>query len=429
MPRFLLFLFSVLLLCPSVGAGLSLPVPAWQPGAPLSLDQAWALAREKNYDLAAARRNVEAAEAGILSADTAPNPQLSFSANSINPALGVGGGSWREKRVDSTLRIDQTLERGGKRALRVKAATAGRDASLGDLADTLRQQMMAVAAAYYDLLAAQEREVVATEAAALYGQTLKAAELRQRAGDLAPADVARIRTDALRAGNDASQALLERQRAQLALAGLIGQEAQAIRIKVQAQWPTAAFDGDGDLAAALAQLEQRPDIRAAQSRIDAAQANRELARASRKRDVSVGIQAEHYPPDNGNSLGFTVSVPLFFGNDFSGDFAKAEADYGAALDALQRTRGEAAAELQRLAAERTVALDRLLRSRDELLPAAKKSAAAADFAFKNGAMGVMDLLDARRTLRAVELEAASAQADYAKAWQAWRLATQDETTR
>lgn len=34
----------------------------------------------------------------------------------------------------------------------------------------------------------------------------------------------------------------------------------------------------------------------------------------------------------------------------------------------------------------------------------------------------MDLLDARRTLRAIQIEAVNAKADYARAWAAWRAA-------
>ncbi|MDQ2987915.1 MAG: TolC family protein, partial [Pseudomonadota bacterium] len=50
-----------------------------------------------------------------------------------------------------------------------------------------------------------------------------------------------------------------------------------------------------------------------------------------------------------------------------------------------------------------------------LLPASARSADAAEYAFRNGAAGVMDVLDARRTRRATLLEAAAARADYAKA--------------
>ena len=51
----------------------------------------------------------------------------------------------------------------------------------------------------------------------------------------------------------------------------------------------------------------------------------------------------------------------------------------------------------------------------------EKVAKAAEFAYTKGAMGLMDLLDARRTLRQVQIEAATACAEYAKALSAWRL--------
>jgi len=66
------------------------------------------------------------------------------------------------------------------------------------------------------------------------------------------------------------------------------------------------------------------------------------------------------------------------------------------------------------------AAERLNRFEADLLPAAQKAADAAEFAFKNGALGVMDLLDARRTLKSVLIDAANARADHAKAWAAWQ---------
>ena len=49
---------------------------------------------------------------------------------------------------------------------------------------------------------------------------------------------------------------------------------------------------------------------------------------------------------------------------------------------------------------------------------------AAEFAYTRGAIGVMDLLDARRQLYATRLEAVNALADYARAYRAWIAATE-----
>jgi cobalt-zinc-cadmium efflux system outer membrane protein len=73
--------------------------------------------------------------------------------------------------------------------------------------------------------------------------------------------------------------------------------------------------------------------------------------------------------------------------------------------------------------------DRVRRFQEEILITAKKSADAAEFAFKNGATGVMDVLDARRSYRATRLEALNAQADYAKSLATWRATALEANTK
>ena len=58
-----------------------------------------------------------------------------------------------------------------------------------------------------------------------------------------------------------------------------------------------------------------------------------------------------------------------------------------------------------------------------LLREATRAADAAEFAYRNGALGVIDLLDARRVLYATRTEAVAAHAELARALWAWRAAT------
>lgn len=386
----------------------------------LGLADADALLLQKNRELQTARRAVEAAEAVTLSAGQRPNPNLSMGTININPSVGIGSGSLREKAVDTTIRLDQLIERGNKRELRIATAKRLETASGEDLADVLRQQRLAMRGSYYDLILAQDRLAISTDTADLFQRTLAAAELRLKAGDIASSDVARIRVDALRAQNDARGAEAERRRAQLALAYMIGAEQQAQTIRTADPWPAPQALTNADIDALV---EQRPDVRAARSRIEAANAGRELARSLRTRDVLVGVQYEHFPDITGvtsNSYGVGVSIPLFTRYYYEGEIAQAEAAYNAATDNLERTRALARADLARALSDVTAAGERLARFQNGMLAEAKKSADSAEFAYKNGAIGVMDLLDARRTLRAIQLDAAVAQADHAKALAAWR---------
>ena len=199
---------------------------------------------------------------------------------------------------------------------------------------------------------------------------------------------------------------------------MIGMEQAAAELQATDPWPALE---QADPAAVEDAIDARPDVLAARSRVEAAEKLRDLARAQRTRDVTIGAQYERFPGNlPTNSVGFGVSIPLFTGNDFSGDIQKAEVDRYAALDAVARARAIAATELRRTASDLNAAAERVQRYEGSLLDAARRSAQAAEFAFQRGAISVLEVLDARRTLRAVQVEAVAARADYAKALAAWR---------
>ena len=386
----------------------------------LTLAEARALLVRNNRELQAARRGVEAAGAQIAIAGARPNATLSVNSSDISRDPGIGGGPLSQKRMDTVLRIDQPFERGGKRALRLDAASDLQRASRDDFLDTLRQQLAALQGAYFDLKQAQEKADSLAENASLFGGTLAAAQQRQKAGDLAPADVAKVQVDYERAQNDARAALAELARARLALAYMIGAEADAAELRATDPWPPLER---ADAASVEQAIEARPDVVAARERVTAAEKLRDLARAQRTRDVTVGAQYERFPGSLPvNSVGFGVAIPLFTGYDFAGDIQKAEVDRYAALDALARARAIAGNDLRRAAGDLNAAAERVERFDRSLLAAANRSAEASEFAFQRGALSVLEVLDARRTLRAVRLEALAARNDYARALAAWQAA-------
>ena len=245
----------------------------------LSMAEAQRMMLAKSRDLQAARRAQEAARADSTTVDRAPNPNLTLQTANINPRFGVGAGGLREKTFDTTVRIDQLIERGDKRELRVKTARTIEAAVDADYLDTLRQQRQALRSAYYDLGLAQEKATILSDTAALFDRSLDAAERRLRAGDISAADLSRMRVDALRAMNDARAAESDRARAQVALAYLIGAEASANSLRAADAWPVAA-PTSGELDLGL--IDRRPDVRAAQERVAAAESARELARRLRQ---------------------------------------------------------------------------------------------------------------------------------------------------
>lgn len=387
----------------------------------LTLRQAEVFFAVRNRELQLGQRLVEGAEADRLSAAQRPNPNLSFNASPLNPHSGIGGGDWRDRQIGSTIGLQQLFERGNKRELRMAAADHNIRASRGEYADLQRQQKVALYTAYYDLVAAQEKLRISTETAGLFQKTIDAVERRLKAGDIARSEVARIRVDALRAQNDARTAQAERQKAQSALAYMIGAERDAARVNAADGWPDVGTAHGGlEIDKALA---GRADVQAAQARVAVADRNRELARALRTRDVTASAQFQHFPGDfSNNTVGVGVSIPLFTSYYFEGEIRRAEVELQAARDNLERVRALAQGEIARSRADLDAAVERVQRFRETLSQEAQRAADGAEFAYSKGAIGVLDLLDARRQLYATRLEASNTLAEYAKSLAVWQAA-------
>lgn len=389
------------------------PVPIGK----LSLKNAEAALHYYNREILNARRALDAAKADTITAGQRPNPVASLSVSKLQSKMGDG--SWWNKTADTIVSISQLFERGNKRELRVEASQLRIQAAQLDLYDIQRQQRLGLFGAYYDLLLMQEKYKIALGNVKFYQTAVHAADLRLNAGDISPTDLSRIRVDALRAENDLQQTTTDRMNAQLVLAYAIGQEGNARDIVLSDEWPNIQKMTNIEQLEQL--LHQRPDVRAAEMRVQALQKVRELARSLRTRDVTIAAQYEHNPPDANNTVGIGISVPLFINYNFSGEIQRAEVDYQTAIEDAARVKAKALAELAKNRNDLASAIERVSRYQTDLLGEARKAAKAAQFAYSQGALDVTALLDARRTLRAIEFDAANAYADYAKALAVWRV--------
>jgi cobalt-zinc-cadmium efflux system outer membrane protein len=405
---------------------LALPGFAQSPaGATLSLQQALSAARS-NLDVALARNALAAARADVLSADRAPLPVLTAKLGQMDAENGIGEGHFlTEKRVDKSLGLDWTWERGNKRALRTLTAERAASAAQADLDDIRAQQQLATQAGFFDLLAAQERatqiEQIARDAAALATSARK----RVQAGDLAAQDAARTEIEAQRAATDVQQAALERRRAALALWQSTGVSTPPEQLQALPDWP--ALDAPAVTGAALdALIDERPEVRAARARVEAAQAAFDGSNALKKSDITWGASYDHFPGTSKALIELRMQMPLQWGYSYQGEIARAASQLSQAQDALEKVRRQVRADLERLRQEVLSSAERARTYDNDILPRARRVAESAELAYRKGALSLTDLLDARRTLRATLLDALAARADHAKAVTAWRLRTQPE---
>jgi cobalt-zinc-cadmium efflux system outer membrane protein len=240
---------------------------------------------------------------------------------------------------------------------------------------------------------------------------------------VAAQDAARAAIEAERVQADGASARLDLQRARLVLAQLTGREADA-SLSAGGDWPAVGALPDRraeDRPMIDALVEQRADVRAAAERVRAAESALQGSSAQRQSDITWGASFDHYPGTSTRLLEFRVSMPLTFGYRYEGEIGRSQAQLDQARDTLDRIRRQAATELQRLQAELQAATQRAQRYDAEIVPRSREVAQRAELAYSKGALPLTDLLDARRTLRAVLLDALAARSDRAKAQAAWQL--------
>ena len=169
--------------------------------------------------------------------------------------------------MDSTLGLGFTWERGGKRALRIRQADALLQVAGLEMLDTRRRQQVALHEAYFGLKGAQERVRIAEANRQSSTEQLAAADKQVATGAMAPVDRARLAVDDLAVADAAREAALDLHDARHALALLLGRD-DSHDLSADDPWPdpgniadTRAFDP-----------QQRADLRAARSRLVAADA-------------------------------------------------------------------------------------------------------------------------------------------------------------
>ena len=312
-----------------------------------------------------------------------------------------------------------------------------------DLRDTRRQQRLALHQAYYDLKLVKEKRAIAGRTWDIGLQALAAADKRVAAGDLAPVDRYRLSVEALRGANEVISADADMGQVRVALAVIMGRksgdqgsrEMRVDDLTADDPWPSVATlvagvgVGESAPVSISAAVRSRADVAAAEARVTAAAAGRAVAKSLRTRDVTLGAQVERQPTNApGLLFGVNVSIPLFARYGYEGEIARAEADYATALIARQKTIVQAEAEATKARSLLDGAKARLSAFESDIRPAAKRALDAIEFAYARGASNLTDVLDARRTWHATELDLVVARSDYAKALAAWRSATQWEVT-
>ena len=350
---------------------------------PLSLAKAIELALEGNPEVAAAKRQWEATEGQVLQGRSRPNPELAYSLEDT-----------RSKTRTQSWQLNRPLELGGKRAARTKAAEKTREQAQAQLAELQATVRANVAAAYFDVLTAQERLVLARDSAALAKSSTDTVSKRVAAGKVSPVEESKARVAEAGVRVELAQAASEQRNALSRLFALLG------RIDT----PFTVLEGKAEnlpsvpsLADLQPLISSAPGVVLARIEVDRRKALTALEQSKRVPDVTVSVGMQRSNETQRNVLLFGVSVPLPIFDRNQGNLLEALKLEDKARDELQaasvRLHSEVAQGQERLS---TITAE-VQSLQQDVLPGAKSAYDAATIGFENGKFNFLEVLDAQRT--------------------------------
>jgi cobalt-zinc-cadmium efflux system outer membrane protein len=389
------------MLAPAAAFFLLMGAASGQTASLISLEQAIDLALAHSHSLKASRTLILQNEAQEITANLRPNPTLGADTQFVpffSPQDFSGENLDNVQQFD--VGISYLFERGHKRQRRLQAARDQTAVTRAQVTDAERTLVFSVGQQFISVLLAESTLEFALQDLKGFQQTVDIGEAQFKAGFIGEGDYLKIKLQLLQFQTDVSAARLAKEQALVSLRQFLGYDAVP-----------ANFDVIGDLAyeplkinvedLQMKAMRQRPDFRAAELGVTAAQSQILLAKANAKVDVNGTYDFTHVSGENTASLFANFELPIF--NRNQGELARTRY----ALTQAQE---------QELAASDQVLSDvanayEAVKSNDEVvqlytsgyLKQAQDSRDISEYAYKRGAASLLDFLDAERSYRSVQL--------------------------
>jgi cobalt-zinc-cadmium efflux system outer membrane protein len=163
-------------------------------------------------------------------------------------------------------------------------------------------------------------------------------------------------------------------------------------------------------------LKQRPDFLAAEAEENRADAEVRLQLAQSHMDVTFGTEYRRQQGINGkgNSLGFTVSVPLPLFNKNQGEIARARAEKNRAALETSALRAQVITEIRAALDLSETSRAQLDRIESVMLVQARRVREITNYSYQRGEASLLQFLDAERAYNDTMRSYADARAEYAK---------------
>ncbi|MFY0639368.1 TolC family protein [Maricaulis maris] len=373
---------------------------------PLNLSGALSLALENNPITGAARAEIRAAEADALQAGLWDNPTLGAEIEEFGSDRGGLGDA------DTTLSINQTIPLGGDRGRAREAANAWASAASAELALQRNRLLASTAQAYVAAQAASETLSLRMELLEIANNSADAIRSRVEAGRASP--IERNRADMLVglatiAANDAAsaQSAANNQLVAIWSGGPVNGE---LAPPLQAFDLTAYSD-----AQPVNWISDNPELLQLRAITRARSQEIRRERAAAIPDLTVGAGVRRFGGTDETAFVATLEVPIPVLNRNQGGVAAAASRENAARLNEEVMRRSLIAQYASSAGRFARAQSTYTQLNENILPASENALGAAQGAYREGALDILNFLDIQRSYFDVRVDLITARAELARA--------------
>lgn len=375
----------------------------------LTLAGAIAEALANNPGIQSALRKWNAARARVPQAKSWDDPRLSYD-NVAGRFVDVPANAF----TDQSLTVEQILPVSGKNLSRARIAAAEALVTYEEMRRTQLDIVSRLRAAWFQLANADCQRELNRENAASLSQISQAARSKYQSGTETAPGALQAEIESSRLEEEQLNIDRARSEAQTQINVLMNRPAGSPVVPASPP-PAPSFDIS---EAALHQrlLASRPEVRAAQDRLEAERSRVQLARREWIPDPAVNVNAQRYNgADQAVSqvgAGISFSIPWVNPRKYSEGVKEAQENAGAVAADLQRVEQESLGMLRDQLKRIETTHHHYDLFSGKILTQARQAFDAAQLGYSAGRIGFADWITAQRTRRDMEITAAQMLADY-----------------
>ena len=369
----------------------------------ITLDQAIQMALRHNHTLQAARTTIQQSQAAEITANLRPNPNFFVDWEYLplfSRPQGETVSDYLQASTEGDVGLSYLIERGHKRARRLEAARNATAVTRSQVADNERGVMFQAGSLFINAQLAESTLELAERDLRSFQDTVDISARRFKDGGMSENDYLKIKLQLLQFQTDVQQALLARAQALSDLRQQLGYDS------VPADYDIAGEFEYRPLVVTLAELQakavqNRPDLRAAVQGVTAANSQYALAKANAKQDPTISANYSHANGISGATWSFSIPLAIFDRNQ--GNIAQTRVAIRQSEELQKAASGQVMTDVRDAyeGLQESARIGLLFRS--SYLEVAQKSRDISEYAYRRGALALLDFLDAERSYRSTQL--------------------------